>query len=235
MGRLHERWRVRGGVGIKKKYNARSARLNFFEQLDPFAAQRRLEWREPSHVSAWPRHARNVTHANGIADHYEYDRHGLRLLPECDQIRRATAHNRIRLGRNEFRRIFPYQVALTACPTVLDLDVLSFKPSEPLKAIAKRLRARVVPWRPSSQHADAPHPPELLRPHRERPCRRRAADKCDELTAPHSITSSAVASSVGGTVRPCAFAVLRFMTSSNFVGCSTGRSAGFLPLKILST
>jgi hypothetical protein len=36
-------------------------------------------------------------------------------------------------------------------------------------------------------------------------------------------------------VRPSALAVLRLMTSSNFVGCSAGRSAGFAPLRILST
>src|SRR5438128_4143351 len=53
--------------------------------------------------------------------------------------------------------------------------------------------------------------------------------------APHSITSSAAASSVGGTVRPSAFAILRLMTSSNFVGSSTGRSDDFAPLRILST
>ena len=32
-----------------------------------------------------------------------------------------------------------------------------------------------------------------------------------------------------------AWAVLRLMTSSNFVGCSTGRSAGLAPFRILST
>ena len=42
----------------------------------------------------------------------------------------------------------------------------------------------------------------------------------------HSITSSARASSDCGTVRPSALAVLRLMTSSNLVGCCTGRSAG---------
>ena len=47
---------------------------------------------------------------------------------------------------------------------------------------------------------------------------------------PHSITSSAVASSVGGTVRPSAFAVLRLITSSSLVACTTGRSAGLSPL-----
>ena len=35
----------------------------------------------------------------------------------------------------------------------------------------------------------------------------------------HSITSSARASSVGGTSRPSALAVLRLMTNSNLVGC----------------
>jgi hypothetical protein len=54
-------------------------------------------------------------------------------------------------------------------------------------------------------------------------------------SAIHSITSSARASIVGGTVRPNAFAVVRLMTRSNLVGCSTGRSAGFAPRRILST
>src|SRR5262249_58214727 len=51
----------------------------------------------------------------------------------------------------------------------------------------------------------------------------------------YSITCSARASSDGGIVRPSALAVLRLMTSSNFVGCSMGRSAGFVPLRILLT
>jgi hypothetical protein len=51
----------------------------------------------------------------------------------------------------------------------------------------------------------------------------------------YSITSSAVASNDGGTVRPSALAVVRLMTRSNLVGCSTGMSAGFAPRRILST
>src|SRR6266436_5627663 len=45
----------------------------------------------------------------------------------------------------------------------------------------------------------------------------------------YSITSSAVATSEGGIVRPSAFALLRLTISSNLVGCSTGRSPGFAP------
>src|SRR5262245_41480850 len=51
----------------------------------------------------------------------------------------------------------------------------------------------------------------------------------------YSITSSARASSEGGTVRPSALAVLRFITSSYLVGVWTGSSAGFSPLRMRST
>jgi hypothetical protein len=51
----------------------------------------------------------------------------------------------------------------------------------------------------------------------------------------YSITWSARACIVIGKVMPTAIAVLRLMASSNFVGCSTGRSLGFAPFKILST
>src|SRR5262249_52131921 len=51
----------------------------------------------------------------------------------------------------------------------------------------------------------------------------------------YSITSSARASSVGGTVRPSALAVVRLMTRSNLIGCSTGMSPGLAPRRILST
>src|SRR5262245_17761785 len=49
----------------------------------------------------------------------------------------------------------------------------------------------------------------------------------------HSITSSARKRVAVGDVRPSAFAVLRLMTSWNFVDCITGKSPGFSPLRIL--
>ena len=48
----------------------------------------------------------------------------------------------------------------------------------------------------------------------------------------HSITSSARASSVGGTSRPSTRAVWRLMTSSNLLACTTGRSVGLAPLRM---
>src|SRR6266511_4915300 len=60
-------------------------------------------------------------------------------------------------------------------------------------------------------------------------------DRCRSRALRYSITSSARASRLSGTVRPSALAVLRLMTSSNLVGACTGRSAGFSPLRIRST
>src|SRR3984893_7972493 len=45
----------------------------------------------------------------------------------------------------------------------------------------------------------------------------------------YSITSSAIASSVGGTVRQSALAVLRVMSRWNFVGSTPGKSPGLSP------
>ena len=43
----------------------------------------------------------------------------------------------------------------------------------------------------------------------------------------HLITLSALASTLGGMVRPICLAALRLINSPNFVGCSTGGPAGF--------
>jgi hypothetical protein len=52
------------------------------------------------------------------------------------------------------------------------------------------------------------------------------------LRGTHSITSSARAINVGGTVSPRDLAVLRLSTSSNSVGCSIGSSAGLAPIEL---
>jgi hypothetical protein len=47
----------------------------------------------------------------------------------------------------------------------------------------------------------------------------------------YSITLSARANNASGTMTPSALAVLRLITSSNFVGCWTGMSATLMPRK----
>jgi hypothetical protein len=86
-------------------------------------------------------------------------------------------------------------------------------------------RADVAPSSPTTASSPAA---------RTRP-RRRTTEQRDELAPPHSITSSAAACSVRGTVSPSACAVVRLITNSKWVGCRTGSSAGLAPLRICAT
>ena len=76
------------------------------------------------------------------------------------------------------------------------------------------------------------HVAGLLCARSERPRGCSAAEQCNERAPFHSITSSARASSDGGTVRPSVLAVWALMTGSNFDVCTTGRSAGLAPLRM---
>src|SRR5262249_45116755 len=73
----------------------------------------------------------------------------------------------------------------------------------------------------------------LLPPCRERPSSRCAAEQRDERAPPyHSITSSARASSAGGTSRPSVLAALRLIARSYLGGNCSGRSAGISPFRM---
>src|SRR6516165_6791915 len=94
------------------------------------------------------------------------------------------------------------------------------------EVLRERIGRRVAAEEPDHRH-------RLLRPRRERP-RGCAAEERDELAALHSITSSASVSRLSEILSPSVFAVFKLITSSNLVGCRTGRSAGFAPLRIVA-
>src|SRR5262245_56346681 len=119
-------------------------------------------------------------------------------------------------------------------PTILDRDILTIDVTGlPHAAIECSELLAPGSGRAAVEESDNRHR-LLLRPRRERPCRR-AAEERDELASFHSITSSARASTVGGRSMLSALAALRLMTSSRLTGSCTGRSAGLAPLRIRST
>src|SRR2546421_8156116 len=144
--------------------------------------------------------------------------------------------------RSNHRHLTVYQigcevgqsVGLVLSPAILDRHILAVDVAGSTKALAECGQiACTIDRRRAAKESNHRH--RLLRARRKRPRRPRAAEKRDELAPPHSITSSARASSVGGTVRLSALAVLRLMTSSNLVGCITGRSLGLAPLRMRPT
>src|SRR5262249_42556172 len=88
-------------------------------------------------------------------------------------------------------------------PAIFDRDVLALGIAGVFQALAKCAQRVLVRARRSAIEQPDHWHRGLLRARRERPRRGRAAEKRDErAAAPHSITSSARASSVGGTARP---------------------------------
>ena len=158
------------------------------------------------------------------------NRRGRRL---CRQCRRSTADgdDHAHLTADQIGRQRRQSIVLALRPAIFDRHILALDIAGFFQALAERgQRCGVLVRRYAAEEPDHRHR-RLLRPRRKRPGRR-AAEKRDEIAPLHSITSSARASSVGGQLRPSALAVLRLMTSSNLVGCRTGRSAGFSPLRM---
>src|SRR5215470_14636837 len=132
--------------------------------------------------------------------------------------RSARGQNDVWRQRDQFRSVFAIVFRIGCGKAMINPHIVSVAPAQllqPLLECRKAFLVLLIVHGRGREHADALNPAQLLRARRERP-RHRAAEQRDELAAPdHSITSSASASSLSGTSKPSALAVLRLMTNSN--------------------
>src|SRR5262249_23455377 len=186
----------------------------------PLCLQRAEEEGDAREVAAWLVKTLHQAKVNRIASRDEDDWNG-----------RGRRHGRPGRGdpttcRNDHRHLAANQICrqrweliiVTQRPAKIDLHILPSEIAEFAQPALERnhVSGRIF-WRPAAEKSDHRHR-QLLRARRERPGRR-AAEQRDEVAADHSITSSARASSVGGTSRPRVLAVLRLITSSTFTAC----------------
>src|SRR5262249_20309676 len=164
-----------------------------------------------------PRRAETIAKAgpHGTGDIHDHDRPAGGGLLQRRYSRAASGEDEIRGESDQFRCVLP-RLDVACCPAGLDLHIVTASPTQLLEALPKcgdaSLPFRIIRGE-SYEHADPPHPIRLLRARSGRQPGR-AADYRDELAPFHSITSSVRASSVGGTSRPSALAVLRLTASS---------------------
>jgi hypothetical protein len=141
----------------------------------------------------------------------------------------------VRLGGDQLFREWLILICAGGRKANFDLNVAALGPSALFKSLPKggkpHLRFRIV-LGVTYQHPYPSHSVGLLCTRHKWPRRRRAAQQSDELAPLHSITSSARASSCGGTVRPSIRAVAWLITSSNLTDCTTGKSAALAPLRM---
>src|SRR5262245_54814997 len=230
---------LHGVCRIVNNSNADCTWRYFPEHLSPFCSEAVLPEGEPGDVASRSRRARDQAGGDRIAHLCEYDRQGAGSVLQRHHGRLIAGENSIRPHPHEFGSEASQALVIPAWPALLDVDIATFDPPEILQAPAERRHAElafgVLLRQPRNQHADAVHLLALLGARRQRPRRRCAAEQRDELATPHSITSSARSRNPSGMFSPRALAVVRLMMRSNLVGCSTGRSAGFAPRRILST
>src|SRR5262249_48324298 len=127
-------------------------------------------------------------------------------------------------------------VAVTLRPSILHDEILAFHPSEVAQSLSNCVGiGSAIGSGPRPEHTDAMNLPGLVGSAGKPGGGNQEGKKQRQSTARHWMTMSARATSDCGIVMPSAFAVFSLTTSSNVVGCSTGRSAGFAPRRILST
>src|SRR5262245_13746418 len=175
--------------------------------------------------------ARHETDGNRIsADHDNW--HCARRLLGSEARRSAPGDDGVRMQANQLSGKDGVALGAAIREAVLELQALLFDVAEDTHPVAQPFKR----WpRLIGENADATNLAPLGGSSKRRRDNR-AAEQRDELTAAaHSITSSARASSVGGTSSPSVLAVFRLITNSYLVGACTGRSAGFSPLRMRST
>src|SRR5262245_5088215 len=202
------------------------------QNFEPLADKIGRLGREAGDVVAWSGKARDETTPNRVRVDGKDDRNN-----RCGLLERwnssAKCSYDVDFQSDELSRNLCVSLHAVFRPAMLDCDGSALDPAELAKPFQKRGVPRAL--RPTRSRAEIPDRRQLLlRSRRYRP-HRRAAEQRDDLAPPHhSSTSSARASSSGEMVMPSAFAVVRLITRSNLVGCSTGMVPGFVPRRILS-
>ena len=234
--------RLHLGVGIGRideRADGRRRRDQAVQQLQPLRLQLHAQRGHAGEIAARPVQAGDQPERDRIGAGEEHDRNGPgRGLGGEHAEHLAGDGDHRDLSADQVGRQRRQPVVLLLRPAIFDRDVAALDIAGFAQALAERVQpARVAAGGGAAQEAD--HRQRRLRARGQRPGNRRrgrrAAEQRDELAPLHSITSSARVSTVAGTSRPSALAVLRLRISSYLIGACTGRSAGFSPLRMRST
>src|SRR6476659_5988606 len=151
----------------------------------------------------------NTTATYRVRNDDKNDRDFPGLSQECCRYRRRLCKDHLWRRSHQFSCICAHAIGVGSRIAKVNSDC-TFSPSKLLETLSEGCDVGLRQWvifGEAHKHTDTRHALTMLRARRERPRRRCAAEKRDELTAAaHSITSSARASSEGEISRPSALA-----------------------------
>src|SRR5262249_22449086 len=134
----------------------------------------------------------------------KHNRDRMGLLLQCRGDGPRLSENHLRLQGDQF---FGESLHLNASRRIpmINVNITALRPPKPFQFFVEHLYVRIIK---GEEHADTPDAVRLLRARHDRTRQRCAAEQRDERAASHhSITSSAMVSSPGGTSMPSARAV----------------------------
>jgi hypothetical protein len=173
------------------------------QQLEPLSGQLSVKKRYACYVATRPVEADDEARLDRIDAEEEDDRNcrSRRLGSECR--RRAVGDNHAYPPTNQIGRQIRQSIDLALRPAVFDGDVLAVEITHFVEALPEsRQTARDVVGLGRSGAEIADHRHRLLRASATRSCDYGSRDQGNEAAPPHSITSSARASSNCGIVNP---------------------------------
>jgi len=187
--------------------SAPAPRCNLVQQFETLRHHRRTEGSNAGEIAPRVVKARNQAEADRVFAHIK-DNGNCSGRP----LRRIGGGNTERdddgyMSADEVCCQAGQPVELSLSEGGLDNDVLALNEPCFLESLTDRVDNFHLGGRGGCQQSNHRHR-RLLRPRRERPRCRCAAEQRYELAPPHSITSSARTSSVGGISRPSALAVV---------------------------
>src|SRR5215813_14171073 len=223
----------RGGIaGIGHDRQMAQTGDNLAQEFEPLAGKIGGLGRQAGDVAARSRQAWYEAGADRIVRRREHDRDN-RCHLLCCKHRPSHRYDHIDLESDELSGNLAEALGTSLRPTILDRQGATLDPAE----FAQSLNKGGDPCTPGRRRSRSKEPNDrhlrwLLRARRERPRRRHAEQGDEGAPQHHSITSSAMARSEGGTERPSIVAIWALMISSNLLDCTTGKSAGFAPLRM---
>src|SRR5262245_36488433 len=171
---------------------------------------------------------------NRISGARHHDRDRVRgVLGDADRGS-AHAHQHVHRELDQLGRSVAEPLGTALRSPQLNNEILPLDIAEVAQTLPKSIQ-NLWGRAPTMEQTNPVHLCRLLRRGGERRHEDAKRKQDGERHRLHWITSSASTKRCGGMVSPRALAVLRLMTNSNFMGCSTGRLAGLVPLRILST
>src|SRR5262249_55418294 len=171
---------------ISKHRYSRHVGRDLFEKFEPFHAYAVLVQNETGGIAARPRQTIHESSADWIDGMCEHDRHGSSYRLQRRNSRAGRGQDDIRGECSQFGCKFTLKGGIACGPANVNPYVLTFGPAQFLKAWPDRCNAglpsRVIAH--THEHTD-PRNLLALRPRRNRPYNRCAAEKCDEVPPSH--------------------------------------------------